>query len=67
MFKQRLMMTLILIPLVIVGIIYAKDLLTVSFDKHHIHVHEYARKPVFIPEFKNIEDLFQGKLLLLFS
>ena len=43
----------------IIGIIYAKDLLTISTEKRASHLQKFCREAVFIPETKNIENLLQ--------
>ncbi|MFT5171267.1 MAG: putative hemolysin, partial [Candidatus Marinamargulisbacteria bacterium] len=41
----------------ILGIIYAKDLLTSSTSEHPGEIRKFMRDPVFVPETKNIEEL----------
>lgn len=43
----------------IIGIIYAKDLLMIGTDNLNATLHKYLRDAVFIPESKNIEQLFK--------
>ncbi len=43
----------------IIGIIYAKDLLSISKEDSQESVRKFMRNPIFIPESKNIEDLLQ--------
>lgn len=43
----------------IVGIIYAKDLLTVSKESTKTNIRKFMRDAVFIPEYKLVEDLLQ--------
>ncbi len=41
----------------IIGIIYAKDLLTVKKEDHKGNLRKFMREAVYVPETKNIEDL----------
>jgi len=43
----------------ITGVIYAKDLLTISTENRQNHLQKFCREAVFIPETKNIEELLQ--------
>ncbi|MEK9726825.1 MAG: hemolysin family protein [Candidatus Margulisiibacteriota bacterium] len=43
----------------IIGIIYAKDLLTISKESTKTNVRKFIRDAVFIPEYKLVEDLLQ--------
>ena len=43
----------------IVGIIYAKDLLTVSKSDTQSNIRKFMREAVFIPEYKRVDDLLQ--------